>query len=153
MARSPPPWLSSLPLPVVTSPTSSPPALTPTPAATSPAPSPSPDAPSGRSKALRWCHDTPPSGKSGGGVTQPTFKEVLLANIATQNTPATASSSPSATVCSSGSPPRLVARLRDSLLSDCYSDQSTRGVPSGRVSGWGSQDQELDGNTKMQGLR
>ena len=35
---------------------------------------------------------------------------------------------------------------------DCYSGQSTRGVPGGRVSGWGSQDQELDGNTKMQGL-
>ena len=38
-------------------------------------------------------------------------------------------------------------------LLDCYSGQFTRGVPSGRVSGWGSQDQELDGNTKMQGLR
>ena len=34
-------------------------------------------------------------------------------------------------------------------MSDCYSGQSTRGVPSGRVSRWGSQDQELDGNTKM----
>ena len=33
---------------------------------------------------------------------------------------------------------------------DCYSGQSTRGVPGGRVSGWGSQDQELDGNTKTQ---
>ena len=31
--------------------------------------------------------------------------------------------------------------------------QSTRGVPGGRVSGWGSQDQELDGNMKAQGLR
>ena len=39
------------------------------------------------------------------------------------------------------------------LLSDCYSGQSTRDVPGGRVSGWGSQDQGLDGNTKMQGLR
>ena len=39
------------------------------------------------------------------------------------------------------------------MLSDCYSGQSTRGVPGGRVSGWGSQDQELDGNTKTQGLR
>jgi len=38
-------------------------------------------------------------------------------------------------------------------LSDCYSGQSTRGVPSGRVSGWGYQDQELDGNTKTQGFR
>jgi hypothetical protein len=25
-------------------------------------------------------------------------------------------------------------------LSNCYSGQSTRGVPDGRVSGWGSQD-------------
>ena len=38
-------------------------------------------------------------------------------------------------------------------VTDCYSGQSTRGVPGGRVSGWGSQDQELDGNTKTQGLR
>ena len=38
-------------------------------------------------------------------------------------------------------------------VSDCYSGQSTRGVPGGRVLGWGSQDQELDGNTKTQGLR
>ena len=36
---------------------------------------------------------------------------------------------------------------------DCYSGQSTRFVPGGRVSGWGSQNQELDGNTKTQGLR
>ena len=39
------------------------------------------------------------------------------------------------------------------LMSDCYSGQSTRDVPGDRVSGWGSQYQELDGNTKTQGLR
>ena len=43
--------------------------------------------------------------------------------------------------------------LLGGVMSDCYSGQSTRGVPGGRVSGWGSQDQELDGNTKTQGLR
>ena len=38
-------------------------------------------------------------------------------------------------------------------VSDCYSGQSTRGVPGGRVSGWRYPDQELDGNTKAHGLR
>ena len=50
--------------------------------------------------------------------------------------------------CSSGE-----RETRIWVLSDCYSGQSTRGVPGGRVSGWGYQDQELDGNTKTQGLR
>ena len=34
--------------------------------------------------------------------------------------------------------------MKPSFVSDCYSGQSTRGVAGGRVSGWGSQDQELD---------
>ena len=47
----------------------------------------------------------------------------------------------------------LCSKIPIQLVSDCYSGQSTRGVSGGRVSGWGSQDQELDGNTKTQGLR
>ncbi|CAN6327138.1 unnamed protein product [Urochloa humidicola] len=65
-----------------TPPTSSTPALTPSPAATSPSPSPASGslsvAVTGRSKAQRWCRDTPPSGKSGGGVPPFSYKEALL---------------------------------------------------------------------------
>ncbi|CAO2149266.1 unnamed protein product [Urochloa humidicola] len=65
--------------PVSTNPTS---ALTPSPAATTPSSTPA-SRPlhaltSGRSKALRWCRDTPPSGKSGGDYPL-SFKEALLA--------------------------------------------------------------------------
>ncbi|KAF8668847.1 hypothetical protein HU200_052049 [Digitaria exilis] len=78
----PPPCLGAA---LPTSPTSAP---TPGPAATSPfspAPRSSPFPPAspvsatsvaGRSKTQRWCHDSPPSGKSGGGASS--FMEALL---------------------------------------------------------------------------
>ncbi|CAN6360594.1 unnamed protein product [Urochloa humidicola] len=64
---------------------------------TSPPSSPSPSAIAsivGRSKAQRWCCESPPSGKSGGGA--PTFMEVLLscAQPATTTASGTASQAP-----------------------------------------------------------
>lgn len=65
--------------PTSTSPT---PALTPSPAATSPSSQPAsrslPESAAGRDKAQRWSRDTQPSGKSGGGQPNFTFKEALL---------------------------------------------------------------------------
>ncbi|CAN6170763.1 unnamed protein product [Urochloa humidicola] len=90
---SPPPTPSApppFPLPpnlldAIANATSPTPALTPSPAATSPSSLPAsrslPATATGRSKAQRWSRDTPPSGKSGGGVSPVSFKEAVLAAI------------------------------------------------------------------------
>ncbi|KAG2631088.1 hypothetical protein PVAP13_3KG572150 [Panicum virgatum] len=87
MTTLPPPPPPPLPFPDVTiHPSSPPPSFTPDPAATSPPPTlltsgTPPCSVTGRRKNLRWCQDTPPSGKSGGGVSPLSFRDVLLAAI------------------------------------------------------------------------
>ena len=64
--------------------------------------------------ALRWCNESPPSGKSGGGVSTPSFKEVLLAAIHSAAMPAPAEApSPPPSVHVGGASPRIVVLPRD----------------------------------------
>ncbi|CAO2189399.1 unnamed protein product [Urochloa humidicola] len=75
---------TSLPSPLTPSPTATPPPVAPhSPASLSPAASGTPPCiPIGRGKSQRWCRDTPPTGKSGGGAATPSFKDVLLGGTA-----------------------------------------------------------------------
>ena len=58
----------------------------------------------------RWSHDTPPSGKSGGGdAPQPSFLEVLLTGINARSAPA-ATKSPTQPASPCGASPRIVVR-------------------------------------------
>ncbi|KAG2617814.1 hypothetical protein PVAP13_3NG258011 [Panicum virgatum] len=105
---------TSLPPPFISDPAATPlpPTLTPSPVAT-PTTSPARNTPfcepTGRSKAQRWCRDTPPSGKSG-GASQLSFKEALLHGIAACTTPPCLTpSSPSDLPRHAG--PRIVVRL------------------------------------------
>ncbi|CAN6272591.1 unnamed protein product [Urochloa humidicola] len=81
---SPPSSLPSHP-DTISHPTSPTPALTPSPAATSspshPASRPFQDTAVGRNKSQRWSRDTPPSGKSGGGISPLSFKDALLSTF------------------------------------------------------------------------
>ena len=109
----PPPLLDVGTLPTATSPL---PELTPSPVATFPSPSPPASvtpscAASGRGKSLGWSQETPPSGKSGGGPSPPSFKEVLLGAIAAAAPPSVGSpraSAPVSPVVTSS--PRIVLR-------------------------------------------
>ncbi|PVH34050.1 hypothetical protein PAHAL_8G124900 [Panicum hallii] len=100
-ASNPPTSLSPALTPTPTT-NSPPPALTPTPAATVPPCSPTPvsrtppsGAPTGRNKSQRWCRDTPPTGKSGGGdAPQPSFLEALLGGIPARSSPAVSATPP-----------------------------------------------------------
>ncbi|CAO2152189.1 unnamed protein product [Urochloa humidicola] len=110
---SPPPPPPSH-LDAITLPTSLTPALIPSPAATTPSPQPASRSPqntaAGRNKSQRWSRDTPPSGKSGGGVSPISFKEALLSKL-----PA-APTSPSALPLESlpRTVPRILLRVADS---------------------------------------
>ncbi|KAG2557007.1 hypothetical protein PVAP13_8NG177700, partial [Panicum virgatum] len=89
-------------------------AATPPPLSSFPASGTPPSAaPAGRIKALRWCRDTPPSGKSGDGVAHPSFKDVLLAAIKPTAPPAVPSS-PTTSVKHGGASPRVVLHPRAS---------------------------------------
>ncbi|CAN6221335.1 unnamed protein product [Urochloa humidicola] len=117
--------VSSPPLPGDFPPTSPTPAPTPGPAATpkvattcrSAALSPAPGTPiptqvtAGRSMALRWSNDSPPSGKTGGDFSPPSFMEVLLSGA-----PAVASQESvlpiqMTSAAATGSPPSRAPRI------------------------------------------
>ncbi|KAG2562685.1 hypothetical protein PVAP13_8KG400001 [Panicum virgatum] len=85
---APPPPPSPLPYPTPgPAATTSAPEFIPNPAATTPERPPShPSPPAGRSKSMRWCRDTPPSGKSG-GPSPISFRDVLLVGIGARAPP------------------------------------------------------------------
>ncbi|KAF8669884.1 hypothetical protein HU200_051063 [Digitaria exilis] len=123
-------------------PTSPTPAPTPGPAATSPfspAPRSSPFPPAspvsaisaaGRSKTQRWCHDSPPSGKSGGGASS--FMEALLMGArpgASPPAPPEAASKAAASVLLPASAASPVSRAASSRIVLVGGDRRPRRAP------------------------